>query len=141
MKVHLDSGLPVRQLVPAGRNLERGQGERMGTRCRFLPSLLVSILALGLTSCNSTSSSSSSTSSPGALYVSTQGDSLVSAYTIDVTTGLLTSIGSGVATGGAPSAMILTPSGTALFIVNSGTNEISTYTVKSDGTVSANGSN
>ena len=33
--------------------------------------------------------------------------------------------------------MLLAPSGTALFIANSGTNNISAYTVKTDGTLTA----
>ncbi len=110
----------------------------MGTRFRFLPGLLVSVLLLGLMACKTSSSSTSS--STGALFVSTQGDSLVSAYTIDLSTGVLTANGAGVATGGAPSAMLLSPSGDALFIANSATNNVSTYTVKSDGTLTAGSS-
>ncbi len=110
----------------------------MGTRFRFLPGLLVSVLLLGLVACKTSSSSTSS--STGALFVSTQGDSLVSAYTIDLSTGVLTANGAGVATGSAPSAMLLSPSGDALFIANSATNNVSTYTVKSDGTLTAGSS-
>ncbi|HMJ23318.1 MAG TPA: beta-propeller fold lactonase family protein, partial [Terriglobales bacterium] len=106
----------------------------MGTRFRFLPGLLVPVL-LGLSACSTSRSSTSS--STGALFVSTQGDSLVSAYTIDLSSGVLSTNGAGVATGGVPSAMLLAPSGDALFIANSATNNISTYTVKSDGTLTA----
>ena len=107
-------------------------------RFRFLPGLMIPVLLLGVSGCSSSSSSTSS--GTGALYVSTQGDSLVSAYTIDLSTGLLTANGAGVATGGTPTAMLLSPSGDALFIANSATNNISTYTVKSDGTLSAGSS-
>lgn len=110
----------------------------MGMRFRFLPGLMIPVLLLGVSGCSSSSSSTSS--GTGALYVSTQGDSLVSAYTIDLSTGLLTANGAGVATGGSPTAMLLSPSGDALFIANSATNNISTYTVKSDGTLSAGSS-
>jgi 6-phosphogluconolactonase (cycloisomerase 2 family) len=110
----------------------------MGMRFRFLPGLMIPVLLLGFSGCSSSSSSTSS--GTGALYVSTQGDSLVSAYTIDLSTGLLTANGAGVATGGSPSAMLLSPSGDALFIANSATNNISTYTVKSDGTLTAGSS-
>ena len=109
----------------------------MGTRFRFLPGLLVPVL-LGLSACSTNRSSTSS--STGALFVSTQGDSLVSAYTIDLSSGVLSTNGAGVATGGVPSAMLLAPSGDALFIANSATNNISTYTVKSDGTLTAGSS-
>jgi len=44
---------------------------------------------------------------------------MVSAFNIDLTNGSLTAVGSGVATGNVPSAMILAPSGTALFAANS----------------------
>ncbi len=65
---------------------------------------------------------------------------MVSAYTIDLSTGLLTANGAGLATGGMPTAMLLSPSGTALFIANSATNNISAYTVKTDGTLTAGSS-
>jgi 6-phosphogluconolactonase (cycloisomerase 2 family) len=71
------------------------------------------------------------------LFVATQGDSSVSAYTIDLSAGTLTANGKGVATGSTPSAMVLAPSGSALFVANSGTNDISSYSVKSDGTLTA----
>jgi len=108
----------------AAWELEKGQ--RMGMRFRFLPGLLIPVWLLGLSGC-STSNSSSSSSGTGALYVSTRGDSLVSAYTIDLSTGLLTSVGSGVATGSAPSVMLLV--GNSLFIANTASNNLSTYTV------------
>jgi 6-phosphogluconolactonase (cycloisomerase 2 family) len=111
----------------------------MGMRFRFLPGLLIPVLLFGLSGCK-TSSSSNSSSGTGSLYVSTQGDSLVSAYTIDLSTGLLTVNGAGVATGTTPSAMLLSPSGDALFIANSATNNISTYAVKSDGSLTAGSS-
>jgi 6-phosphogluconolactonase len=110
----------------------------MGMRFRFLPGWLVPILLLGMSGCSSSSSSTSS--SAGVLFVSTQGDSLVSAYTVDLSTGALTANGTGVATGNVPSAMLLDSSGSALFIANSAGNTISTYTVKSDGTLTAGGS-
>ena len=52
---------------------------------------------------------------------------MVSAYTIDLSTGLLTSVGSGVATGSAPSVMLLV--GNSLFIANTASDNLSTYTV------------
>jgi 6-phosphogluconolactonase len=110
----------------------------MEMRFRFLPGLLVSVVLLGLSACKT--SSSTTVSGTGALFVATQGDSLVSAYTIDLATGKLTANGAGVATGGVPSAMIVAPSGDSLFIANSATNNISSYTVKSDGTLTAGSS-
>lgn len=108
----------------------------MGTRVRLLAGMAILVLLLGLSACNNSGSSSSST---GALFVATQGDSSVSSFSIDLSTGLLTANGGEVATGSVPSAMLLAPSGTALFVANSGTNNISAYTVKSDGTLAAAG--
>ncbi len=107
----------------------------MGTRFRFLAGIGVLALLLGLSTC--TTSSSSTSSGTGALFVATQGDSSVSSFSIDLSTGLLTANGAEVPTGGAASAMLLAPDGTELFIANSATNNISAYTVKSDGTLAA----
>jgi 6-phosphogluconolactonase (cycloisomerase 2 family) len=124
-------------------------GTRFGFPARF------SILGVLLLCLNGCSTSSSSTSSgTGALFVSTQGDSLVSAFTIDLSKGTISSNGKGVATGTVPAAIILAPSGNALFIANSnpkitptvppmpctlpdGAGTISAYSVKSDGTLTA----
>jgi 6-phosphogluconolactonase (cycloisomerase 2 family) len=103
----------------------------------FLAGIVLPVVLLGLSACNSTSSSSSS--GTGVLFVATQGDSSVSTFSIALSTGLLTASGTAVATGGVPSAMLLAPSGTALFIANSGTNDISAYSVKSDGSLTAAG--
>ncbi len=109
----------------------------MGTRFRFLAGIVLPVLLLCLSACNSTTSSSSS--GTGVLFVATQGDSSVSTFSIDLTKGLLTASGTGVATGSVPVAMLLAPSGTALFIANSGTNDISAFSVKSDGSLTAAG--
>jgi 6-phosphogluconolactonase len=90
---------------------------------------------LVLSGCSSNNSSPSA--STGALFVSTQGDSLVSTYTIDLSTGVLTSVGTGVATGSMPSAMLLAPSGDTLFIANRASNNISTYAVNSNVSLTA----
>ena len=107
----------------------------MGTRFRFLAGIAVPALLLVLSACNSSSSSSST--GTGALFVATLGDSTVSSFSIDLSSGILTANGSGVATGTSPSAMILSSSGKALFIANKDTNNISAYTVKTDGTLTA----
>ncbi len=110
----------------------------MGTRFRFLAGIVVPVLLVGLSACNNSSSSSSA--GTGAVFVASQGDSSVTSFSINLSTGLLTANGAAVATGSVPSAMILAPSGTALFIANSGSNDISAYTVKTDGTLTAAGS-
>jgi 6-phosphogluconolactonase len=110
----------------------------MGTRFRLLPGLLISFFLLGLSGCNLIGGSSPS--GTGFLFVSTQGDSLVTPYTIDLTTGLLSTNGSGIAAGGIPTAMLLSSDGTTLFVLNGGTANISTFTIKSDGTLAAGSS-
>src|SRR2546430_8003283 len=96
---------------------------------------IVILVGLGfLVSCSTNSSSSSGT---GSLYVTTQGDALVSLFSVDLNTGSITANGTGIATGSTPSAMILTPSGDAAFVANRDSNDISRYTVKSDNTLAA----
>jgi 6-phosphogluconolactonase len=107
----------------------------MGTRFRFLAGLLIPAFLLWLSAC--TTGGSTPSTSTGILFVATQGDSSVSSFSIDLSTGKLSANGAGVATGATPSAMILAPSGNALFIANSGSNDISAYTVKSDDTLTA----
>ena len=81
----------------------------MGTRFRFLAGVVVPALLLTLSACNT--SSSSTPTGTGALFVATQGDSSVSAYTIDLSAGTLTANGDSVPTGSVPAAMLLAPSG------------------------------
>jgi 6-phosphogluconolactonase len=110
----------------------------MGTRFRFLAGIVVPVLLGGLSACNNSSSSSSA--GTGAVFVASQGDSAVTSFSIDLSTGKLTANGGSIPTGSVPSAMILAPSGAVLFIANSGSNNISAYTVKTDGTLTAAGS-
>ena len=107
----------------------------MGTKFRFLAGIALPALLFCLTACSS--STSGTTSGTGALFVAALGDSSVSSFSIDLATGLLTANGGTTPTGGTPAAMLLAPSGTEMFIANSGTNNISAYTVKSDGTLTA----
>jgi 6-phosphogluconolactonase (cycloisomerase 2 family) len=102
-------------------------------RFRCLAAVLV-LVGLGLTSCSSTSSSSSS--GTGFLYVTTQSDNSLSEYTVDLNTGIPTISGSSIATGTVPSAMILTPDGKTLFVANEVSDDISAFTVNSDGSAS-----
>jgi 6-phosphogluconolactonase len=130
----------------------------MGMKFRFL-ALLVSSAVLCLIGCSTSNSTGSGT---GALFVATQGNTnpqfggTVSSFSVNLGTGALTASGAGVTTDKAPlvpSAMILAPSGNALFVVNSNNiipapppacpspprGTITVYTVKSDGTLTAVG--
>jgi 6-phosphogluconolactonase (cycloisomerase 2 family) len=96
------------------------------------------LISLGcLTACST--KNSSSTGGTGALFVTTQGDSLITPYTIDLSTGKFTVNGKAVATDSMPSAVVLSPKGDALFVANSASNSITAYAVNSDGTLTAAG--
>jgi len=110
----------------------------MGMKYRVLVGLLV-LLGLGVwVSCGS--SGSTNPGNPGivgtgAVYVATQGDNLISPFLLDRAAGKVTTNGNGVATGSLPTAGITTPAGDAIFIINTNSNDISRYTVKTDGTL------
>ena len=90
--------------------------------CAFLPG--------GLTSINN-----AATTGIAYLYITAQANTTISAYTVTESTGALTADGNAVGTGAVPSAIALTPSGSALFVANSGSNSISSYSINSDATL------
>jgi len=98
--------------------------------------VLISLVFLG--ACSKKTSTTASGS--GALYVTTQGDSLITPYAIDLSTGKFSANGKAVATDSMPSAVVLSPKGDALFVANSASNSITAYTVNPDGTLAAAGS-
>src|SRR5215831_6552320 len=73
------------------------------------------------------------------MWIATAGDQSVRSYSINLTNGEVGQTGNAVATRVQPQAMALTPDSSAFFIANSGDNTISAYSVKSDGTLSAQG--
>lgn len=97
--------------------------------------ILLFAIAGGLLACGTSNSSSSS--STGLLYLATQGDASVSIFEVNLGSGVLSASGTSVPTGTTPSAMALSPSGNALFVANRDSNNISRYTVNSDGTLTA----
>jgi 6-phosphogluconolactonase (cycloisomerase 2 family) len=77
------------------------------------------------------------------LYASNTGSNNISAFSIDVTTGALTSIGLPVATGGVgfPGiSMAVTPNGRFLYAGNGGSNNISVFSIGSTGALTLIGS-
>jgi 6-phosphogluconolactonase len=102
---------------------------------RFLWYALVPALLFCLASCSSNHSTVAS--GAGVLYVTAQGNSTVSAFSVSLGSGAISAIGTNVATGSVPSAIAVTPSINALFVANSGSNSISSYKVNSDGTLAA----
>src|SRR5436853_6229124 len=82
----------------------------IGMGLRFLCFLASSLLLLFLFSC----SSGSSPSGTGFLYVATQGDSTVTPFTIDLSTGHLSANGHGAAYGSTLTSMVRRSSGNAM---------------------------
>src|SRR5439155_25853449 len=82
-------------------------------------------------------SKSTPPSGNGALFMATQGDSSVAGFLIDLSTGTINTNGNSVGTGSVPAAIAISSSGDALFVANSGSNDISAYTLNSDGTLTA----
>src|ERR1700694_2044864 len=97
---------------------------------------------------NSCIGSNSAPANTSFMWVATQGDQMVRAYTISQTNGAINPIGTNgtpVATGVQPTAMTITPDGKIMFIVNAeGTvtnpgGTVTAYTIKADGTLAASG--
>jgi len=97
------------------------------------PVLAISLLCL--TGC--TSINNSATSGITYLYVTAQANTTISAYAVTQSSGALTTLGNAVGTGSVPSAIAVTPSGSALFVANTGSNSISSYTINSDASLTA----
>jgi len=104
---------------------------------RLFLALLAAASVLNFAAC--TTGKSTSPSGNGALFVATQGDSSVAGFLIDLNTGKLSSNGKSVGTGSVPAAIAISSAGDALFVANSGSDDISAYTLNSDGTLTAAG--
>jgi 6-phosphogluconolactonase len=99
-----------------------------------LAALVVS--ALAWTACSNNNAAATSTG-VGVLYVVAQGNTTISAYSVNLSSGTLGVVGSGLATGPVPFALAITPAVNALFISNNGANNLSSYTINSDGSLTA----
>jgi len=121
----------------------------MGKKWRCLAGML-GLIVLGLLAGCLKNTTTTTNNGTGALYVATQGDSLLSNFSIELSNGTLTTFGTAVASGTTPIAMILTPDGNTIFMLNSsgGSNDacgspqgtITAYTVNSDGNLTVSGS-
>lgn len=100
---------------------------------------LGSVLGLLVVGCIGCSNSALTTSGTGVLYVAAQGNTSLSPFGIDLTTGLLSTSTNTASTGNMPSAAVIAPSGGAIFVANGQDNTISSFTVNPDGTVKAAG--
>jgi 6-phosphogluconolactonase (cycloisomerase 2 family) len=115
----------------------------MRMKCRFVASLLLGSLAI-LTSCSNNNSTTTNPgpSGPGFLWVAAQGNSTVSAYTLDLTNGEPTQNGNAIDGPISPSAMVISPDGKTMFVADkvadpNGNYNILSYTVNTNGTLTA----
>src|SRR5580700_10480700 len=114
--------------------LNRRHGERMRMKFRFLQHVLLPALLLCLMAC---STNSNLVNGNGLLFVTAQANTTVSVYGINLSNGDLSTVGSSVGTGAAPAAIAITPALDAMFVANSGSNDISSYTTISGGSLTA----
>jgi len=97
--------------------------------------ILVVASLLAFSSCSTTKNAITGS---GIVWVATSGDQMINTYTINSTSGAGSHVGSGIASGVQPSAMVMTPDRKTLFVADSG--EIRAFSVKTDGTLAALGS-
>jgi len=105
----------------------------MGMKFRFLQHALLPVLLLCLMACSSNSALVNGGN--GLLFVTAQANTTISVYGVDLSNGTLSTVGSSAGTGTAPAAIAIAPLLDALFVANSGSNNISSYTVNSDGSL------
>jgi len=107
----------------------------MGMKCCFVACLLLAISLFWMAGC--TSVNNAAMTGISYLYVTAQANTTISAYTVTQSTGALTTLGNAIGTGSVPSAIAVTPSANALFVANSGSNDISSYSINSDASLTA----
>jgi 6-phosphogluconolactonase len=100
---------------------------------RIFRRLLLPGLLVGMTSCGSNNALLNT--GAGLLYETAQSNTTISAFTVDLSTGGLSAINTSIGTGSLPSAIVIAPTANALFVANSGSNSISSYTINSDGSL------
>lgn len=104
----------------------------MATKFHYLAVVLA--MAFLLPACSNKNGALTS-SGTGVMYLATQGDSAMAAFTVNLGSGGLSLLTASVNTGSFPTAIALTPGLDALFVANSKSNDISAYTVNSDGSL------
>ena len=109
----------------------------MGMKSRWACGVLAALLAIGLNACVTSNNGVGSSSNTGFMWVTTQGDQMVSAFNINLSTGAVSKVGKSVATAANPSAMAISPNNGILFVANTGSGSVNAYTVASDGSLTA----
>jgi 6-phosphogluconolactonase len=107
-------------------------------RFRWLAGCVLAAIAF-LLSCGSSSKK-------GFVYLASQGDQSVYAYSLNLGNGVLNSsnnglvaVGKPAATGTQPTAMVLNPEQTLGYVADYGSNDIATFSISNDGTVTSVG--
>jgi len=90
---------------------------------------------LAVLSACSTANNINNPSGTGFMWVATQGDLKVTSYSIKLSNGSVSQVGSPASTGNNPVAMVLAPDGKTLFVANRDDNTVSAYAVNSDGSL------
>src|SRR2546423_948745 len=122
-------------VMAGGRTPADGKrlGEQMSKKISGLLALFAFFgLTLFLINCGSSSSRPA-----GVLYVLSQGVGEVGSYAIDLGNGRLSLLNKTTPTETTPSTIILDPSGKSAYVLNTGSNTITSYTVNGDGSLSA----
>src|SRR6266404_1218999 len=109
----------------------------MGMKSRWACGVLAALLAIGLNACVTSNNGVGASSNTGFMWVTTQGDQMVSAFNINLSSGAVSKVGKSVATGANPSAMAISPNNGILFVANTGSGSVNAYTVASDGSLTA----
>ncbi len=107
-----------------------GAGASMSMQLRGIAGLAVVVgFGMVLISCGGASRPA------GVLFVSSQGSSLVDSFGINLNTGVVSQINTGAATGSTPGPMLLDSAGDFAYVLNNGSNNVSQFSVKSNGTL------
>ena len=114
-------------------------------RFRWLLGLFILVSLALLISCSSNSVNGTTIAD---MVFSSQGDMTVESWQVNLSSGLLTQVGSAISTGAnsMPVSVKFTPDGSAVFVANrgvppSGTDSIAAYSVNNDGSLTAAGAN
>ncbi len=117
----------------------------MHMKSRWVLVVLAVVIVAALTGC--VNSKTVGSSNAGFMWVATQGDQMVSSFTINLSNGAASQVGKSVPSGAGPHAMAITPKEDALFLANVDDNcgssqfcnQVRAYTVNSDGTLAPQG--
>jgi len=103
-------------------------------KSRWMLAGVVGLAVFMMSSCT-TSNGSGTISGTGFMWITTQGDQQLSAYSINLSNGAASLLGSAVPTGAGPIAIAIAPANHAILVANRDDNTVSYYNYNSDGSV------